>query len=191
MKNSEKGNGKKILSIIKSIIVWSLILFFTAIVIQSIQVKRNTDYIPKIFGHTYLNVLSDSMVPEFTKNDLVIGESVKDVSSLQVGDVITYKYGKMLVTHRIIDIDKQNNMIQTKGDANKTPDDDLVEANQIVSRYSTKIPKVGFIIAKLQDMKFLALLWAILMFFTVQELFVEIRKVKKAKSEKDNNIVSN
>lgn len=178
-KKKKKLNGVKNVFIA---LVWILVF---VIVIQGFIIRTNKDYIPKILGVTYLNVLSNSMEPEFKKNDLCIGTRVKDTSNLKVGDVITYKDYNRLVTHRIVEITEEGFM--TKGDANDVKDELVVSGEQVVSRYAFKIPKGGFIIGKLQNFEFLGLAWLIIMYFILKEIYLEIKKQKIAKAHTEDD----
>lgn len=157
------------------------------ITVQSITLSVNKEYIPRIFGSTYLNVLSGSMEPKFKKNDLAIGTKVDDTSKLAVGDVITYKDGSILVTHRITEIKNTDTGklkgFMTKGDANEIVDINLVLPEQIVSKYLFKIPKGGLVVAKFQDRSFLVLVWFIIMYFLCKEVLIEYKNINKKNSD--------
>ena len=84
------------------------------------------------FGLRLDVVLSDSMSPEFYKDDIVI---VRAYDDYKVGDIIEYQMGKVSkpVTHRIIE--KQGSgksaVFTTKGDAASSEDFSTVNYNQI------------------------------------------------------------
>ncbi len=48
--------------------------------------------------------------------------SQDEVADLQVGDVIAFRSGSILITHRIISVDQENRYFITQGDANPSPD---------------------------------------------------------------------
>ena len=48
--------------------------------------------------------------------------SQDEVAELQVGDVIAFRSGSILITHRIISVDQENRYFITQGDANESPD---------------------------------------------------------------------
>lgn len=166
-------------------------ILFTLIFILSfngIKIKSDANYIPTIFGYTYLNVLSGSMAPEFDVNDLIIGKTVNKSTKINVGDIITYRDGQMLVTHRVQNIEEGNKFL-TKGDANEINDAKLVPFESVISIHKTTLPKLGIIAAKFQDFTFLALAFLIFMYFIVKELLIEFKKIKAAKkTEKTKEI---
>lgn len=186
VQEKRKKSFKDKLKIVKNVLLSLVAVLLVVIIVQNLNIKRDPDYIPKIFGCTYLNVLTGSMEPEIKVKDLAIGVPVKDVSKLQVGDVITYKDGRMLITHRITEVLENGNFI-TKGDANEVADFNEVTKNQIVTKYIFKIPYAGMVIAKLQDTFFLALVWLIIMYFLIKEIFNERKKLKLAASNDEQS----
>jgi len=184
-KQHNKDILKKIFKYTKKTVCCALIILLLTIVIQSLKIRVDKEYVPSILGYTYLNVLSESMNPEFYSQDLIIGAKIKDTSNLKVGDVITFKVGNMLVTHRIVENDENGTTFTTKGDDNKVNDEKQVSASQIVSRYCFRIPKFGFIISKMQSIQFLALAWIITMYYILKEIFKEVKllRIKKKSIE--------
>jgi len=85
-------------------------------------------------------VMSGSMEDGISVNDVVV--AVKQ-PTYNVGDIVSYNYENMLVTHRIVE-ETQNGYI-TKGDANNTKDDEIMK-NSIVGKVVLVIPKVGSLI---------------------------------------------
>ena len=100
---------------------------------------------PVVFGWSWAVVISGSMEPEIKVNALVIAH---EEEKYKVGDVITFKSGTDIVTHRIIGED--NGKYVTKGDANNTNDDERVSKDDILGKAVYCIPKVGLIIGYLR-----------------------------------------
>ena len=101
--------------------------------------------VPKIFGLTPYNILSGSMEPEIPTNRVIYVKQC-DTAQLEVGDVITFKLGSgtdLAETHRIADIDKENALFTTKGDANKNVDQTKVIAENIIGKVVFHIPQYG------------------------------------------------
>lgn len=86
-----------------------------------------------------LSVVSGSMSPYIRVGSAVI---VFPQSEYVDEDVITYKLGKNLVTHRIV---YAGNYYLTKGDANKEIDTQTVSRAQIVGKVHFIVPLVGYI----------------------------------------------
>ena len=188
-KNKEKSFLKKALSLkmIKNYIIFIALAAIFVLTFQSIKIRVNTDYIPTLFGNTYLNVLSESMVPEFKVNDLIIGKVVNDTKEIKVGDIVTYRDGRMLVTHRVVEVKNGGEAFITKGDANEVQDGNIIPKENLISKYRFNIPYLGYIVAKFQDFKFLSIMGIVFMYFIIKELIIEIKKVKKNKNFQLNN----
>lgn len=91
-------------------------------------------------------VTSPSMEDTLNVGDVVF---VKPVSfdELQVGDVITATSsdGKSFFTHRVVEIDKANRLVTTRGDANGVDDPMPTEADRIVGRMWYSVPLLGYL----------------------------------------------
>ena len=73
--------------------------------------------LPMPLGFGTAVVVSNSMQPYLEINDLIIVEKTNDY---QVGDVIVYDDGNVLVVHRLVEIDEY--VFVAKGDANNSND---------------------------------------------------------------------
>ena len=81
----------------------------------------------KPFGIQILKVQSNSMSPEFRKEDIIV---IKKEKEYEVGDIITFKTKDgNLITHRIIE--KNENEFITKGDNNNTKDEEKITSSCI------------------------------------------------------------
>jgi signal peptidase len=183
-----KKSASKYMKIISASLITIISVFILTIITQGIVIRINKDYVPSIFGYTYLNVLSDSMKPVYQTMDVIVGQKINSIDKLKVSDIITYRDGSQLVSHRvkaISEVDGQK-VIIARGDANNTDDRTEVTSKNIVSKYSFKIPFAGYILSKIYDFKFLLFIWAIAMYFIVKNFILEIKKNKKSKlSEED------
>lgn len=97
-------------------------------------------------GHKAYLVLSGSMEPAIRVGDLII---IKKEPVYSKGDVITFKSSdERIVTHRIFSIKSEsenNNLYVTKGDANRTEDNDVVAFEQIMGKVAFIVPKLGYL----------------------------------------------
>lgn len=104
------------------------------------------DIPPSFMGYTPLVVESDSMVPFFEGNDLVLIRNGKEGEAYERGDVICFRSGDVYVTHRIVRIDTDKNgdtVYTTRGDANNTPDVQPVRPEQILGSYAAHLEGLG------------------------------------------------
>ena len=98
-------------------------------------------------------IVSPSMVPTINVLDVVVTMRVNNPDDLEKGDIITfnstdYRYSGVLVTHRIMDIEKTSSgdyLFTTKGDNNNTQDSSRISFDEIYGRVLFRIPKIGYI----------------------------------------------
>lgn len=93
--------------------------------------------LPMPFGYGAAVVLSGSMEPTFSKDDLVF---VKRTDAIAVGDIVVYQFERSLVVHRIIELD--GGMVITRGDANSTADP-AFEKSAVLGVVIGWVPRVG------------------------------------------------
>ena len=100
----------------------------------------------RIMGYKVFTVISGSMEPEYSVGDLIYVKSI-DPNDVKVGDPITFVLNENLVvaTHRVIEIDTENERFYTKGDANDSPDAEPVHFNNLIGRPEFAIPKLGYV----------------------------------------------
>lgn len=104
-------------------------------------------FLPILFGIKPYIVWSGSMEPVI-KTGSIAYINERDISNINVGDIVTYNLNENKVTHRIVEI-TDNNII-TKGDANETNDFSPISKDQIQGKYIFSIPFVGYILNFLQ-----------------------------------------
>ncbi len=111
----------------------------------------------KMNGYAVVNILSGSMEPAFTVNDLLI---IKEQDNYNVDDIITFTEGKALITHRIVRID--SNSIITKGDSNNA-EDQAITLDKIQGKVIKIIPGAGKILSAIQSpFVFIAIILAVI-----------------------------
>lgn len=105
-----------------------------------------------MFGVSMTAIASNSMNPYFYRGDIVV---VTNSDNYQVDDVIEYQHGNMMVVHRIVEIDVDENgdtYFVTKGDNNNANDSWAVTQDQIKGKVKFIIPKVGYLTLWLSEM---------------------------------------
>lgn len=91
----------------------------------------------------YLVVQSGSMEPALPVGSVVVVKPV-DPNKLQKNEIIWFKLsGPQSITHRIIDITDEGFI--TKGDANKAPDNFILEKKDVIGRVVFTIPYLGYL----------------------------------------------
>lgn len=117
------------------LVVVGLILGLNVYMLNASRLIGNK--MPMPFGYGMAVILSGSMEPEMSVDDLII---VHESNDYVVGDVVVFQGSGMLITHRIIDI--QGNEYITKGDANNVEDQPILDSN-IVGEVIFCIPGLG------------------------------------------------
>lgn len=104
----------------------------------------NPDEVPSFLGYKPFIVLSDSMNPVINSGDLIITKET-EAGALNVGDIISYRSGDSVVTHRIAEITETDGALSfiTKGDANNTEDGKPVSADMVEGTTLSILPKLG------------------------------------------------
>lgn len=131
--------GKYVLLISKIFvaIVVSILIGYNLYLINAQVVLK--EKLPMPFGFGTAVVVSNSMYPYLEINDLII---VKKTNDYEVGDVIVYDDGSVLVVHRLVEIDDK--LFVAKGDANDSNDREY-SINLIKGEVVKIIPGMGVI----------------------------------------------
>ena len=161
MNNKVFSVVKKVICAILLLIIVPIIVFNLIIITKRVVFKDNS---PSIFGYSYFSVLTGSMEPAINVGDIII---VKN-GEYHINDIISYKDGDSVVTHRIVDIftnEEGKELYTTKGDNNNTEDRVPISKEDVYGRVIRVIPKLGNIILFLRkNIIFLVILFLILIF---------------------------
>ena len=140
--NKNRRTGRLIYRIVL-IVLLSVFLGGSVYSLNARRVMRNA--LPMPFGVGVSVVLSGSMEPTLSVNDLVI---VRAAEPYAEGDVVVYQSGSSLVIHRIVRVEDE--YVVTKGDANNT-EDDPVSLSAVKGRMAFAIPFLGLPVRLLQS----------------------------------------
>ena len=201
-----KGKLTKILNIAVDILV-VCILIVSVLILTMVLTSQGDAGVPNVFGKAPISVLSDSMkgdkTDDFEKGDLLLCDVVdkNDKHDYKIGDVVTFKIKGVdidndgqddYVTHRLYKKNKDGSF-QTKGDANKTYDQDknssawadVTESNIVAVYNGAKIGGMGSFIAYLQTSTgfFLVILLPMIIFFIYQAVRVVINIISYNKEK--------
>lgn len=102
-----------------------------------------------LFRNEPIAIVSNSMVPEFSRGDVVVVRKldIDESDKLKVGDVLQYEIDGRFVVHRIVKIKENDDgalVFTTKGDNNNAPDTNPVTESQIRGVVKYVIPKIGY-----------------------------------------------
>lgn len=132
---------KVVLSSIVLVILTPILIVSLVIIINS---YTKPDEIPSFLGWKPFIVLSGSMETEIYSGDIAVVKEV-DINEINKNDIIAFKDGNVVITHRVIDIIEENGTIKykTKGDNNNVEDNGYVLAEQVEGIYQFKIRRLG------------------------------------------------
>src|SRR3990172_4785606 len=171
------------------IIKYSVVAMFVAISFVTVSA-----YLDLPIPTRPLVVQTGSMAPSIPAGSLVVvakkGTDGAGVNYVE-NDVITFQKGKELVSHRVVNVIRENEekFFQTKGDANQEPDPELVPDKQVVGRVVFAAPFVGkFVSYARQPLGFILLITVPTLFFIISELLMLIEEIKKRPKKRDERL---
>lgn len=200
--------------IFKGILRYILPLFMLLIagigLFSIISSKVNGNQLPMPFGYGIGVVLSNSMQPELSVDDLIVVNASNDY---EIGEIIVFQNGKSLTVHRIVNIqtmkykeyeenylgnaisdpvigndgkrpnDPENDVVvyTTKGDANNTNDKPILESK--IQGEVIKVVPGGRAIVDILQSPIVTILAGVLAIFLMQASFKKQKKEDSAELE--------
>jgi len=180
---------KKALKLIANVFAWIIVLLALLVTVLVFS-SGSSNGVSNLFGYIPLTVESDSMVPTFAKDDLIICKQIDDINDLKVDDVITFwtiiDGKKVKNTHRIIEIDQADNTrsFVTKGDNNEIDDKLPVYAGDLIGKWTeVRLKGVGKVFSFLRTKTgfFICILIPMAIFFLIElyKFIVTLIEVKR------------
>lgn len=171
----------KIISFILNILltIVTVIIIIGMYYIYQLKIEKN-DY-ANLFGYTFFEVATGSMSPTMEIGDVVIVKITKEVKQ---NDIIIYKDGENIITHRLIEI-KDNELI-AKGDANNSEDKPIQE-EMVIGEVIQILPKIGIWRKIFTSSEVVGLILILIVLFSAVFMFsTSETKEKEEKGEKDD-----
>jgi signal peptidase len=123
--------------VVQSLVIAILFFVFAFNVFLIVaRLVTNSD-LPKAFGMAHVVVVTGSMEPTVNVGDILI---IREQPDYAVGDIVTYRSGVSLVTHRIVA--KQGDLLITRGDHNNV-DDAPIPPESVEGKMIFRIPMLG------------------------------------------------
>lgn len=127
---------KRVLGWVVNIILIWLLMIIVAIFL-----------LPHFSGWRFDAVLSGSMEPALPVGGVVFIKPAQP-ADIGIGDIIAYRLGEWLTSHRVIDIVSSSEpSFITKGDANEDADLSPVPASSVVGKVIFDVPYLGYLAA--------------------------------------------
>ena len=136
---------KSIFRILNALLCIVLALLLCANIYTIIVRNIRGEIQPAVLGWSWAVVVSGSMEPEISVHDLVV---VHRQDQYYPGDIITYRSGSSVVTHRIVEHSAEG--FVTRGDSNNTNDLYPVAESDVVGEVVFVIPRLGLFIEYLR-----------------------------------------
>lgn len=181
---------KKWISTSVSTILFLTLLFILFVVISS----KASGGEPQFLGYQLKTVLSGSMEPGIKTGSIIVVKSAEDKTQFKKGDVITFKADEtMIVTHRIIEVNKTSKDViyKTKGDNNNTADLEPVLSQNVIAKYTgLTIPYIGYFLnfsqSKMGSALLLILPGFLLLGYSVITIWRAIAQIDERKTPPEN-----
>ncbi|MBR5260081.1 MAG: signal peptidase I [Eggerthellaceae bacterium] len=106
----------------------------------------------RLVGFEVFAVLSGSMEPTYHVGSLIWVDE-REPEEVKVGDPITFVLNEDLdvATHRVIEIDAENQHFYTQGDANDAPDGSPVHFENLIGVPVFTVPYLGYLVSCIQQ----------------------------------------
>ena len=176
---ARKQKIKKVCIVLLYIILIPIILFSLFLIILELG---NSGEIPSFLNMEMYTVISDSMEPRLSKNDIIIIKKGYPNDKFKVGNIITYKRKDgEIITHRIKEIISGNlqNAYITQGDNNETPDEDVVTYEMIIGKVIYTMPNFGNILKLLKNKVFFTLCIIVLVLIILYDRKQKQKKIQR------------
>lgn len=180
--------------VLRVVNVLAAVVIALALVVLLRTVFTPAGEVPSLGSYSFMRTLTGSMEPAIPVHSFIVTEEV-DSSSLQVGDIITFRATESsmegaLNTHRITSVYEENGqlMFHTKGDANAVEDAAPVAAVNVVGRVVFVSAALGTVVSLFSNplvfFPFIILPLVVLMVFEIAKLVKSTKEVARAEDEK-------
>lgn len=103
----------------------------------------------QLFNYKIFVVTSGSMETTIKTGSIIIADCNVKGNDVEENDIVVFDNGT-LVVHRAINVDKNRNKIETKGDAN-TVSDGYIDFSQIKGKEKYSIPYLGYVFSFIKN----------------------------------------
>lgn len=166
----------KLIKFILTIFKWAVLVGITVLAVYIFSSNFSI-----LGGYRSYLVQSGSMEPAIMTGDVII---IQSKGTYFINDVVTFQSSaNRLVTHRIVAVEKegQQNKYSTKGDANRSGDEDIISDSQIIGKVYFVIPRLGYLVAFIKSPRGLILLLIIPALVLILDELLKIKKNVKTR----------
>ncbi len=129
-----------------SILLTSLVVFVAVVAVGIV-------YLPSVLGLESFSIESGSMAPTIPEGSMVYVRPCVNFEDYKVYDIVTFTdpLTEKSFTHRIVDIDSDELLFTTQGDANNAPDLEPTPFSLAVGKVEIAIPFLGYVASFLKN----------------------------------------
>lgn len=126
--------------------VWKKRAKYGAIGVVSAAVVIYMALMCGLFKYHFMAVGSGSMEPNIARGDMVLVEKSDRYNEMKEGEVLVYRRGNVVIVHRINDVKEIGGRyrFRTKGDANDSVDNWMVDQDDVIGIAKSKIMAFGY-----------------------------------------------
>ena len=110
---------------------------------------------PRLMGYEAYAIVSGSMEPAIPTGSLVYAKAAEP-EDLEPGDVIVFYGGfgsEAVITHRLVENDREARELVTKGDANEANDVAPIPYSDLLGRVEKSVPVLGYFLPAISTME--------------------------------------
>lgn len=128
---------------IQNLSFWLVNLFLATALLLAAAV-----WLPEVFHMKAYVVKSSSMEPAIKAGSVIYVSQYDPDEPVCPGDIVSFQAGNVMVTHRVVSVDLENNTIVTKGDANAVCDAMPVSQKELYGKVRFQIPWIGYLLLR-------------------------------------------
>ncbi len=136
--------------------------------------------LPPVFGVKPYCVLTGSMEPALPVGSMAYIDTNIDAKDLKEGDIVTFRIegesSDKVVTHRVVENDKEAHQLTTQGDANEAQDNGCVAYANVLGKTVECVPYLGHVVTFVMNNKIKIII--VLIVFNAAVLYLANSKKK-------------
>ena len=178
--DSKKNKKRVIIRTAVRFLLFAVISFMIGTSFYKINARKLMhDEMPMIFGYSSAVVLSGSMEPTLSIDDLIFVKKFDD-KDYKVDDIIVFQQGRSCTVHRIKSIN-EDGTLTTQGDANNA-EDEPVEYKQVKGKVIFSISSVGKVVDIIKN-PIVVIAFVVIIFFLVERSYKKDGASEKSETE--------
>lgn len=164
----------------KKVISWVLVFFVSIVLVADIMLI----FLPKMAGYGCYAVATRSMEPTIKRGSLLLTKEI-ELEKIQENDVLTFsdKNNKIYFTHRVTRVDKINQIIYTKGDANQLEDPSPTKYEYAKGKVEKVFPFLGYVKIAFTSPYAIVGTLAVVVILLIADILVGKKRANRKKAE--------